>query len=756
MANHNRSQIIMITMLVIFTPLFIWLGVTQLLSRVSLSDFSIFKRVVGVVANAIQSPAKNVALAKATEADLKDGFIFTRVTPLPESEWIYVGLANSKTGEAKLIDHSGRWGATPEYKDPGVTMGDTNGLIPALLGPVWGYINKEGAWVIKPQFSGAGQFKNGMAMVTNTGNDGVIHVDYIDTNGTSLGPSVPNLKQLIVLRTKDALITRDAWYKRGSDMPWTKVMTEYTSFVLINDQLIAAAHDGKMKLVDLSGKAVSTELFDRIFSAVNGKAAAQQGGKWGVINTQGKWLVEPQFEGLGINQDGTLISVQQGKIQFLDENGKPFDETRPRPISKTVDGLTAACMGLKCGYVDQNGKWVIQPQFENAFAFSEGVARVIRYGLVAYIDREGRFLTPEPPANAAAPWLWRPDSMQGAQTNNGSVVYGYIDREGKFLIPPAFSHLGNFSENLALARSSNGNFGYIGLNGNWVIPPVFREAGDFSEGLAVVKGSRLLNGIGYIDTQGRVQITLPNDVNAAGNFKDGVAEISNYSGQGMFIDKTGNITKTRIAKTEVAEAGEVKESVELQRLSINGGKLGFADAEDNFVIEPKFDDASDFDGDYAAVKIGDKWGYINRAGKIIIEPAFDEAKPFADGLAQVRNGENWSSIDINGQETVVKNVAVAGDFHDGRARVGINLYTAKKRAAGMSEEANADKFPNFMPGWPVMIAEGSDMSNGVATIKLVSGGYYNNYLYALINKRGELIIPKSPTAQPSESDARSK
>ena len=47
-----------------------------------------------------------------------------------------------------------------------------------------------------------------------------------------------------------------------------------------------------------------------------------------------------------------------------------------------------------------------------------------------------------------------------------------------------------------------------------------------------------------------------------------------------------------------------------------GDKWGYVDAAGNEVIQPRFDQAYDFDQQLAPVELDEKWGYVDRQGRI--------------------------------------------------------------------------------------------------------------------------------------------
>ena len=119
----------------------------------------------------------------------------------------------------------------------------------------------------------------------------------------------------------------------------------------------------------------------------------------------------------------------------------------------------------KWGYIDKQGTLVIQPQFDTAGPFRNGLAVVAN-------DRK----------------------------------FGYIDKTGKIVIPLQFASAGSFSEGLASVRIGDymaGKDGYIDEQGKIVIEPQFDSAFPFNGGLADV---RIGDKYGFIDKTGKIVI----------------------------------------------------------------------------------------------------------------------------------------------------------------------------------------------------------------------------------------------------------
>ena len=79
---------------------------------------------------------------------------------------------------------------------------------------------------------------------------------------------------------------------------------------------------------------------------------------------------------------------------------------------KASDDLLAYDFRGKFGYVDRNGNVVIEPQFDEAYEFSDGLAWAVKDGKSGYIDNTGALVIEPgkygfPFADGLASVFWR-------------------------------------------------------------------------------------------------------------------------------------------------------------------------------------------------------------------------------------------------------------------------------------------------------------------------------------------------------------
>ena len=274
--------------------------------------------------------------------------------------------------------------------------------------------------------------------------------------------------------------------------------------------------------------------------------------------------------------------------------------------------------GGKWGYINRKGEYVINPQFEDADFFSDGLAKIrTRDGKTGYINKKGEYVIPATYKNGTA----FSDGLAFVVSDGGFPIC--IDRNGnqKFALNDA-NRITAFREGMAVFITESGERGFVDKTGRTVINAQFESAYSFRGGFARI-------------------------------WRDGVAG---------FIDKTGKIT----INPQFKAVGNFYED---KAAFSDGKQWGYISTKGGYAINPMFDDAGRFSNGLAAVKQGKAFGYIDKTGKLVINPQFDGASPFSDGLAAVRAGGKYGYINKDGKYEINTQFEYAGDFSNGTALV---------------------------------------------------------------------------------------
>lgn len=293
-----------------------------------------------------------------------------------------------------------------------------------------------------------------------------------------------------------------------------------------------------------------------------------------------------------------IVTLAQEPPHAFETTGRKFStmsnysEGRARVRIYGTDGY---------GFLDTQGNVVIQPQFEDAGRFRNGLATVCK-------------------------------------TIDGHLLYGFIDTAGNLRIPYQFEDVEEFTDYHA-AVNKKGTWQYIDINGNTVLGPAFVEADTlvdktdknapkeikawprkFHNGLLPVKKDKRY---GYVDTSGRW--VIPPIYAAAREFSDGVALVAQLATAGDTAKENDELS--RLYKSLPDDSPKLIWSV----IDGSGKVLFTTDAE-------RIDDYTD---GLALFYKNDAWGFMNKKGMPVFMPQF-ESEPFvfASGLSAVQvNGK---------------------------------------------------------------------------------------------------------------------
>jgi hypothetical protein len=310
----------------------------------------------------------------------------------------------------------------------------------------------------------------------------------------------------------------------------------------------------------------------------------QTGGPTGYVDATGAMVIEPipQCKGQRFSEGlAVAYKIDVNRYGFLDRSGAFAIEPQFADAWLFSEGLAAAKSDTSgWGYIDKTGAWAIDPQFSEALPFHDGLGPV----------RMGD--------------LW-----------------GYVDKSGKMAIEPQFSLPGSFVEGLAVVQV-DGKFGFIDEKGIMVITPQFQEADPFSEGLAaVVKDGRFA----YIDQAGDVVIDASEYTfrEFFSHFSEGFAAVAVEDGSGGvkcgFIDRTGKL----IVQPQFDYVLPFSEGLAMVVPDGTTRNCGYIDTTGAVVIAAQFENGGSFlPGGVALVNqnaAATSGEYIDKSGKIVFQ-----------------------------------------------------------------------------------------------------------------------------------------
>jgi hypothetical protein len=243
------------------------------------------------------------------------------------------------------------------------------------------------------------------------------------------------------------------------------------------------------------------------------------------------------------------------------------DGLAPVAISKGSDSYD-----YKYGYIDRSGAFVIQPQFDFAYSFTDGVA------LVGYCG---------------------PLTKERALHREWRCKYGYIEKDGSFLINPQFDYADSFFRGWARVQNRIGD-------DEW--GPVF-----------------------YVDKQGNATDVPPYEIEIKPKLKK-VADGLLVSSAFTYDTSSSNF----LAGLHPREIRDQLRRFHISDRFIQVTQVGYVDLLGNVVIRPQFRVGWEFSEGLAAVEIEHAgYGYIDTAGKLVIPPQFLFGGKFNSGLADV-------------------------------------------------------------------------------------------------------------------------
>lgn len=134
--------------------------------------------------------------------------------------------------------------------------------------------------------------------------------------------------------------------------------------------------------------------FEGIYLNDNGLVVAKAGGKWAVFSSNMKPITEFIYDDVVLNSRGQVFTDNSAVVKdangyfAINHEGKTYFETRFAKMKGFEGGLIAFSNGDgKWGFVNSSAEVIVQPQYEDAYSFSQQLGAVKYAGKWGFINR---------------------------------------------------------------------------------------------------------------------------------------------------------------------------------------------------------------------------------------------------------------------------------------------------------------------------------------------------------------------------------
>lgn len=321
------------------------------------------------------------------------------------------------------------------------------------------------------------------------------------------------------------------------------------------------------------------------------------------------------------------------------------------------------------GYMDSEGRTLIQPQYETAYNFQDGIAVVAKNGKWGLINKKNQALID-----------FSFDEISEFVDNRAVVTLnnkqGLIDRSGRLVVPPDQEDILSLGSDLiAIRLKDDVLYGLYNLNFEIVNTNRFFEVNAFQKGISIVK---MENGYGLLSSNGNlVQSGFYESLRA---FNDSIYEYVVAGKKGLMLTNGQKLTEAIYDEFSRFDASGrqllARQGTQLIYLNERGqryfpypaeyfsgaletaqfyngiaiyrkkGKFGLFDLNNKEVLKPTYDRLGRVGPAVPAQKEA-KWGIIDYKGRTIIPFEFDQIETLPNYGYLMEKAGKLGFYDIN-------------------------------------------------------------------------------------------------------------
>ncbi len=187
-----------------------------------------------------------------------------------------------------------------------VTVAGCSSLKPApVVKGKWGFINKKGTFIFKPQFDEASEFTEKGAIVRQDKRLMRLQANPPGESNAPVGPDdKPVLDPLPTIECAQAGGVKKFKIMDGDKVFFDPASKDEPPKILADGGFVCAKFDTQYAYIDKTGGLGIPRWFPEAKPFVDGRAAVKENGHWGYINKKGIFVVPPKFLDAGTFFDG--------------------------------------------------------------------------------------------------------------------------------------------------------------------------------------------------------------------------------------------------------------------------------------------------------------------------------------------------------------------------------------------------------------------------------------------------------------------
>ncbi len=266
-----------------------------------------------------------------------------------------------------------RWVADPAFQDAGAPH---LGVVPLKQGDLWGFMGLDGQWAAEPQFEAVGAAGLGWFAVQKGGKWGYFEVGGVprtDYDFDAIGTPA----------TYTPMKWQGTWYAQGPDGRFDDEALPFDTLIGNDGTCMVGTANGAF-IVVVRGAEPSAHRIEGVTQMSppsEGYVAVRLGKKAGHIDCASGTFnggeapydeARPYGQGLAAVRVGEAWNYVE---TYDNASNYPDGFAAAREFAEGLAPVQDAASG-KWGYIDRSGRSVIQPAFDQAYSFSDGLAGV--------------------------------------------------------------------------------------------------------------------------------------------------------------------------------------------------------------------------------------------------------------------------------------------------------------------------------------------------------------------------------------------